>query len=49
MGMKPGWADLRANGRIAFLEPKRKGRLMSPDQQRITAHVRTAGHLFIRH
>ena len=49
MGTRRGWADFQifhADGRVIFLEIKRKGGRLSEDQQRIADHMRRAGHRF---
>jgi hypothetical protein len=49
MGVRRGYADFaffHADGRVAFLELKRRGRRLSPDQERIAGHMLRAGHLF---
>jgi hypothetical protein len=49
MGVKRGYADFaffHADGRVAFMEVKREGGKLSPDQQRIADHMRKAGHRF---
>ena len=48
-GTRRGWPDFQifqADGRCAFLEVKRPGGRLSPDQQRIADHMKRAGHRF---
>ncbi len=49
MGTRRGWADFQifhTDGRVMFLEVKRPGGRLSPDQQRIADHMLAAGHAF---
>jgi hypothetical protein len=49
MGVQRGWADFQlfhADGRVMFLEVKRPGGKLSPDQNRIANHLKRAGHQF---
>ena len=49
LGTRRGWADFQifhADGRVMFLEVKRPGGRLSPDQQRIGDHLKKAGHAF---
>lgn len=49
MGTRRGWPDFQifhADGRVCFLELKRAGGRLSPDQQRIADHLKRAGHAF---
>jgi hypothetical protein len=49
IGTRRGWPDFQifhADGRCAFLEVKRPGGRLSPDQQRIADHMKRAGHRF---
>jgi hypothetical protein len=49
MGTRAGYPDFQifhVDGRVMFLEVKRPGGRLSPDQQRIANHMRKAGHAF---
>ena len=49
MGTRRGWADFQifhADGRVCFLEVKRRGGRLSDDQRRIAGHMIEAGHQF---
>ena len=49
MGVRRGWPDIQtfhADGRVMFLEIKRPGGKLSPDQRRIADHLIAAGHAF---
>lgn len=49
MGVRKGYPDFAlfcADGRVMFLEIKRPGAKLSPDQKRIADHMRRAGHAY---
>jgi hypothetical protein len=49
MGVRRGYPDFALfciDGRVCFLELKRPGGRLSPDQQRIADHMRRAGHRY---